>query len=107
MTDIDGVLEVEALMSPMGDVSTIVELIVRPAWMRDALCREHPEVSFFPERGQSTEPAKAICRACLVRQECADYAASLPEPTGGVWGGMSGRDRRRVRSRTPAPRRAA
>ena len=27
----------------------------------------HPSIDFFPERGQSTEPAKAVCAECPVR----------------------------------------
>ena len=36
----------------------------RPGWMRDSLCREHPEVSFFPAVGESIEPAKAVRERC-------------------------------------------
>ena len=43
-------------------------------WAADALCVEYPEVEFFPERGQDSRPAKAVCARCLVRFECRDYA---------------------------------
>jgi len=46
-------------------------LLARPVWMRDALCLEHPEVSWFPDRGEPSAAAVAICAGCLVRQECA------------------------------------
>jgi WhiB family redox-sensing transcriptional regulator len=68
----------------------------RPAWMADAACREHPEVNFFPGRGRAAESAKAVCRACLVREECLAYA--LEHHLVGVWGGTTERERR---SRTP------
>ena len=45
-------------------------------WDRDALCREHPEVNFYPGRGESSEPAKAVCRECLVKRECLVTAMS-------------------------------
>jgi WhiB family redox-sensing transcriptional regulator len=51
---------------------------------------------FFPERGASTRKAKAICNACEVKAECLDYAIVNGEKFG-IWGGMSERERRRVR----------
>ena len=46
-------------------------------WQRDAACREHPGVEFFIERGESSEPARAVCGRCLVRAECLDYALRI------------------------------
>lgn len=68
-----------------------------PGWHRDALCLEHPEVNFFPERGEDARPAKALCTGCLVAGECLGYALrhGIEE---GVWGGRSGRERRQIRS---------
>lgn len=40
-------------------------------------------------------PAKAVCGRCLVRVDCALYAAVEPLP--GVWGGMSEVERRNAR----------
>ena len=31
------------------------ELLARPEWMADGLCLEHPEVNFFPERGDTPD----------------------------------------------------
>ncbi len=67
----------------------------RPTWMRDAACREHPDVSFYPELGQSLEPARAVCAGCLVRGECLEHALEHGER--GVWGGTSDRERRAIR----------
>jgi WhiB family redox-sensing transcriptional regulator len=76
---------------------------LRPAWMRDALCAEYPREWWFPERGASTEPAKAICAKCLVRAECLDYAmGNFEARTFGVWGGLSAAERRAL-PRTAAP----
>lgn len=77
-----------------ADVNELLDLLQRPAWMADALCREHPEVRFFPERGEPTAPAKAICRDCLVRQECEAFGR---DEAHGIWGGLSNRERRRLR----------
>lgn len=70
----------------------------RPAWQDDALCREYPDVNFFPERGEDVAPAKGVCSRCAVRAECADYAIRLGERHG-IWGGLSGIERRQARSR--------
>ena len=49
-----------------------------------------------PERGEhlAAAKAKAICAQCLVRQECAEFAAGFPDLVG-VWAGVSGLDRRK------------
>jgi hypothetical protein len=59
---------------PDVDVRELLALLERPAWMRDAACREHPEVSFYPDLGQSPEPARAVCAGCLVRDEWLTHA---------------------------------
>ena len=71
----------------------------RPAWMRDSLCAEpdYAKVVFFAGRGQDLRPAKALCARCLVRQECLDYAVAN-DITEGVWGGLSGQERRALGS---------
>jgi WhiB family transcriptional regulator, redox-sensing transcriptional regulator len=65
-------------------------------WQLDAACREHPGVDYFPERGASTKEARAVCAGCLVRAECLDYALRIGTKHG-IWGGMSERERRRLR----------
>lgn len=87
-----------ALMAP-GGLPTLDDLADRPPWMRDALCREYPEVNFFPGRGEDTLPARAVCGRCLVRDECLAYALTLDDGGGltGIWAGTSGRERRRLR----------
>ena len=67
----------------------------RPRWMADALCREYPDVNFYPTLGESAEPAKAICRNCSVREECLAYGVDHVER--GVWGGTTERERSRMR----------
>ena len=66
-------------------------------WDRDALCREHPEVNFYPGRGESSEPAKAVCRECLVKRECLVTAMSNQGAYAhGVWGGTAPEERRQL-----------
>jgi WhiB family transcriptional regulator, redox-sensing transcriptional regulator len=74
----------------------VADLVDPPRWHADALCREHPEVDWFPTRGESTEPAKAICRRCLVKTECATWAYGRLDEAG-VWGGTSAGDRAQAR----------
>ncbi|MDP9334657.1 MAG: WhiB family transcriptional regulator [Actinomycetota bacterium] len=71
---------------------------MRPAWHRDAACREHVAEAnlWFPERGEPSEPAKRICAGCLVRVECAADALDQCQFTVGIWGGLSGRQRREL-----------
>jgi WhiB family transcriptional regulator, redox-sensing transcriptional regulator len=66
------------------------------SWQDYANCRGADADLFFPERGASTRKAKAICAACEVRAECLDYAVDMGEKFG-IWGGLSERERRRVR----------
>jgi hypothetical protein len=45
--------------------------------------------------------AKAVCRACPVRDDCLEYALTNAEPWG-VWGGLSADERRVERRRRTA-----
>jgi WhiB family redox-sensing transcriptional regulator len=53
---------------------------------------------FFPGRGESAEPARQVCARCPVRQPCLEYALSHGI-VHGIWGGLTDRDRRSLRSR--------
>jgi WhiB family redox-sensing transcriptional regulator len=68
----------------------------REAWKQDALCAETDPEAFFPEKGGSTREAKRVCVGCAVRVECLNYALENDERFG-IWGGLSERERRRVR----------
>ena len=72
------------------------------AWRLNALCAETDPEAFFPEKGGSTREAKRVCVGCDVRSECLEYALSNDERFG-IWGGLSERERRRIRlaRRTP------
>ncbi len=65
-------------------------------WQRLANCLGVDPDLFFPERGVSTREAKEVCRGCVVRDDCLDYAVANGEKFG-IWGGMSERERRGVR----------
>ena len=53
---------------------------------------------FFPGRGESAGPARQVCAACPVRQPCLDYAITN-RIVHGIWGGLTERERRALRSR--------
>lgn len=73
-----------------------------PAWMDAASCAGLDPELFFPERGESSREAKAVCAGCPVKAECLEWALSEPIKFG-IFGGLSERQRRRIR----AQRRAA
>ncbi|NKX50088.1 WhiB family transcriptional regulator [Arthrobacter deserti] len=67
-------------------------------WQADALCAQTDPEAFFPEKGGSTRDAKKVCGACTVRAQCLEYALANEERFG-IWGGLSERERRRLRKR--------
>lgn len=69
-----------------------------PEWQERALCAQTDPEAFFPEKGGSTREAKKICTGCEVRAECLEYALALDERFG-IWGGLSERERRRLKRR--------
>jgi WhiB family redox-sensing transcriptional regulator len=75
-------------------------------WQERANCLGVDPDLFFPERGASTREAKAVCRGCEVRVECLEYALANGEKFG-IWGGMSERERRRIRRQRAIAREAA
>jgi WhiB family transcriptional regulator, redox-sensing transcriptional regulator len=68
------------------------------AWQSDALCAQTDPEAFFPEKGGSTRDAKKICTSCEVRAQCLEYALQNDERFG-IWGGLSERERRKLRRR--------
>lgn len=68
------------------------------SWMGEAACRGVSPDLFFPDRGESTAPAKAVCAGCPVSDECLEYAIRGREMFG-VFGGLSARERLRLRWR--------
>lgn len=75
-------------------------------WWDFANCLGVEPDLFFPERGASTKEAKEVCRGCVVRDDCLEYALVQGEKFG-IWGGMSERERRRLRRQRAMARRAA
>jgi len=67
-------------------------------WQSDALCAQTDPEAFFPEKGGSTRDAKKVCGVCNVKAQCLEYALANDERFG-IWGGLSERERRRLRKR--------
>jgi WhiB family redox-sensing transcriptional regulator len=84
----------------------VLELLEPPdrAWQGQANCMGVDPDLFFPERGASTREAKEVCRGCVVREDCLEYALANGEKFG-IWGGLSERERRRIRRRRAMERR--
>jgi WhiB family redox-sensing transcriptional regulator len=68
------------------------------AWQADAVCAQTDPEAFFPEKGGSTRDAKRICAGCDVKAQCLEYALANDERFG-IWGGLSERERRKLKKR--------
>lgn len=85
------------------------------SWMAKAECAGQDEEKgapvFFPGRvgggvrgegGEVVHPeevrAKALCGACVVREECLSYALAKPERFG-IWGGLNTYERDQLRKK--------
>jgi WhiB family transcriptional regulator, redox-sensing transcriptional regulator len=87
---------VPALDTSTSPFSEPGDLFASAAFMAFGACRGTDPDIFFPDRGQSLEPAKRMCADCVVRDECLEHALTSGERFG-VWGGTSERERRRLR----------
>ncbi|SLC73292.1 WhiB family transcriptional regulator [Mycobacteroides abscessus] len=89
--------------APRRPLLTLVPLVfdeVEPgkdeSWQERALCAETDPEAFFPEKGGSTREAKRVCQGCEVKDQCLEYALTNDERFG-IWGGLSERERRRLK----------
>jgi WhiB family redox-sensing transcriptional regulator len=69
--------------------------VAKLGWQEEALCQQVGGDLFYSEVGEDTEKAKAVCRGCLVRLECLEYALEIGDKEG-IFGGFSERPRRRI-----------
>ncbi len=83
-------------MSEATETTVTIDVETEESWQLYANCLGVDPDLFFPERGASTKEAKAVCRACVVREDCLEYALENSEKFG-IWGGLSERERRRLR----------
>ncbi len=87
-------ITVAPVLPLFGSTEDDVEL----GWQERALCAQTDPEAFFPEKGGSTREAKKVCTGCEVRGECLDYALAHDERFG-IWGGLSERERRKLKRR--------
>lgn len=74
--------------------------LIPPPWRHEALCAQTDPEAFYPEKGGSTREAKQVCARCDIRTACLEYALDHDERFG-IWGGMSERERRRIKRTIP------
>jgi WhiB family redox-sensing transcriptional regulator len=88
----DDELTVDELTVDIGDDGATLP------WQEQALCAQTDPEAFFPEKGGSTREAKRVCGRCDVRGDCLSFALAHDERFG-IWGGLSERERRRLKRR--------
>jgi len=67
------------------------------AWLVRAACRGVPTFLFYPTRGEVPSAlVRGLCQCCPVAEECLSTALAMHD-TYGVWGGLTGSQRRPLR----------
>ena len=66
-----------------------------PRDFENPLCAQVDGELWFPDKGGDVTPAKKICFQCIHKTECAEWG--IKHELHGIWGGLSGRDRRLIR----------
>lgn len=98
MDETDGRWPANGGVEQQGGHWNLLDELDQHDWQERALCAQTDTEAFFPEKGGSTREAKRICGSCEVRAECLEYALAFDERFG-IWGGMSERERRRLKRR--------
>jgi WhiB family redox-sensing transcriptional regulator len=86
----------------MGLTPVVLVSVGDTDWKLDRACTPADADLFFPPKGGDSDSAKRICAGCSVRRECLTYALTAPVERFGIWGGLSGRERRALKA-PPAP----
>lgn len=70
------------------------------SWADYGLCRSADPEAWFPEKGQSSRAARAVCAGCPVRNLCLldwwDASQNTAYRMIGVWGGLTEGERRKL-----------
>lgn len=66
-------------------------------WQQHGLCRGADPNMWFIGRTDSPKPARDTCARCPVKDPCLKYAMDHNEKYG-IWGGLTERQRRRLRT---------
>lgn len=82
-------------------------------WQERGACREHDNVLFFGEEGESELEkqaregrAKTVCRECPVIDPCLEFAMESNQKYG-IWGGLTDKERASLKRRRARARRAS
>jgi len=88
------------LMAPADsrELPTLEDLLARPAWQREALCRGEAVAMFVRAPKADYGRLRAVCGACPVRRECLEFALA-DDSLIGLWGGTTDAERRELRQR--------
>ena len=79
--------------SSLDVIGNWIDMGPRNDWEKDAACRDRDIAHlFFPNRGGSCRPAKAVCSGCPVRPDCLSASIANDERDG-VWGGLNTEER--------------
>lgn len=70
-------------------------------WQDDGLCAQSDPDAFYPEKGAHNTDAKRVCKGCPVVEQCLEYALANDERFG-IWGGLSERERRKLKTQRRA-----
>jgi WhiB family transcriptional regulator, redox-sensing transcriptional regulator len=70
-------------------------------WKAEGACRMVDPDLFYPVSDAEATPAKLVCGGCCVQERCLDYAVDAREFEG-VWGGLTGSERRALHRRRRA-----
>lgn len=89
----------------MGNVPRLPALAEHDErWQEDAACLELGARLFFrpaggrtPDGERGDAAAKEVCALCPVQRDCLRHALEAGDPSG-IWGGLTGRERRRLRT---------
>lgn len=86
-------------------------------WKQHAACKDADTDLFFPHERNGREPslkaekqtaaAKAYCARCAVTGECLAFGLSLPADSDGIYGGLTGEEREKLKRQRRSLREAA
>jgi WhiB family redox-sensing transcriptional regulator len=81
------------------DAGELLDLMLqRPAWHVGAACRTASDVTnWFPVFAGDAARARRVCGGCPVVDSCASWAIKEGPDLKGIWGGLSERERQRMR----------
>ena len=86
------------------ELDDIVRHVDGQGWRAWAACRGGNTADWFPERDEGTSDqaagllrAREVCAGCTVRADCLDFALAQEAKLVGMWGGLSERERKKLR----------